>query len=479
MLFNSPEFLFIFLPATFFLYFFALRHKKVILSKIVLIVGSLFFYGYWNPIYLWLLTASILFNYFLGTKILELKSQKKSKILLIFGVFINLVVLGYFKYSNFFLENLNYFIDGKINATHIILPLGISFITFQKIAFLFDCHQKKLARPNFYDYSLFVSFFPQLIAGPIVHHSEIIPQFKTLKSKFINHRNISLGIFIFAVGLFKKVIIADSLASYNFSAFQDPELLFPAQAWLASFSYSLQIYFDFSGYSDMAIGAALLFNIKLPFNFNSPYKAGNIQDFWGRWHMTLSRFLKDYIYIPLGGSRLGEFRTYINLLIVFFISGLWHGASWAFVMWGMLHGAAICVHRLWVKFGFSMNKYLGIFTTFMFVNFAWIFFRMENFNKAILMIKKMLFVDFDTNSIFGSELLLTLKNAAKLNTYGFVALFSTTIICYYILPIIFRDANDNCKNFKPNAKYLIIFAILFSIAFYNLQKPSTFIYFNF
>ncbi|MGM0642110.1 MAG: MBOAT family O-acyltransferase, partial [Thermotogota bacterium] len=242
---------------------------------------------------------------------------------------------------------------------------------------------------DFLNYGVFVTFFPQLIAGPIVHHKEMMPQFTNHQNTIINYKNIAIGLFVFSVGLFKKVVIADTFAVWATTGFDKTEILTFFEAWAASLSYTFQLYFDFSGYTDMAIGAALLFNIKLPQNFNSPYKALNIRDFWRRWHMTLSRFLRDYVYIPMGGNRNGNFRTCKNIMATFILGGLWHGAGWTFVFWGFLHGLALVIHRLWNQAGLKLNSFSGWFITFNFVNIAWVFFRAEEWKDAVKVLKGM------------------------------------------------------------------------------------------
>ena len=283
------------------------------------------------------------FNFIIGRKL----SSNPSKPLLIFGIIANVALLGYFKYADFFIENVNSLFGTNIDLLNLALPLAISFFTFQQIAYLVDSYRKETKEYSFLNYALFVTFFPQLIAGPIVHHKEMMPQFENKWNLVKKYKNIALGLFIFSIGLFKKVVIADTFAIWATNGFDNATTLNLFEAWATSLSYTFQLYFDFSGYTDMAIGIALLFNIKLPINFNSPYKALNIQDFWRRWHITLGRFLRDYIYIPLGGNRTGKFRNYLNLLITFLIAGIWHGASWMFVFWGFLHGVAMVVHRAW------------------------------------------------------------------------------------------------------------------------------------
>ncbi|NPA64988.1 MAG: MBOAT family protein, partial [Epsilonproteobacteria bacterium] len=312
------------------------------------------------------------------------------KLLLAAGIAFNLALLGYFKYADFFIQNINSLFGLEIPLLHLALPLAISFFTFQQIAYLVDSYRGETREYSFLNYALFVTFFPQLIAGPIVHHAEMMPQFASVRNKVKNYFNIALGLFIFSIGLFKKVVIADTFAQWANQGFDVAKELTMPEAWATSLSYTLQLYFDFSGYTDMAIGAALLFNIKLPMNFFSPYKATNIQDFWRRWHITLSRFLRDYLYIPLGGNRKGRVRTYFNLFITFLLGGIWHGAGWTFVAWGALHGAALVVHRMWKEFvGRKLPVVLAWFITFNFVNIAWIFFRAKNFEDAMKVLEGM------------------------------------------------------------------------------------------
>ncbi|MDN5089969.1 MBOAT family O-acyltransferase, partial [Aliarcobacter butzleri] len=305
----------------------------------------------------------------------------------------NLGLLGYFKYTDFFLDNFNGIFGTNIPLPHIILPLGISFFTFTQIAFLVDAYKQEAKEYSLINYMLFVTYFPHLLAGPILHHKEMMPQFASKYNWVKNYRNIALGLFIFSIGLFKKVVIADTFAIWANAGFDTATTLNLIEAWATSLSYTFQLYFDFSGYTDMAIGISLMFNIKLPINFNSPYKALSIQDFWRRWHMTLSRFLRDYLYIPLGGNRKGNIRTYVNLITTFLLGGLWHGAGWTFIIWGLLHGIALAIHRLWQSLGFRMNKILAWFITFNFINITWIFFRAKDFESAMKVLGSMFSFD--------------------------------------------------------------------------------------
>lgn len=383
MLFNSYTFIFAFLPITFFIYFYLNSKKLTTASVAFLVFASLFFYSWWNILYLPLILASMLFNFVMGNYLSKPLKAFNKKAFLWFGIGSNVGLLGYFKYTDFLLDNFNGFFGSSIPLPHIVLPLGISFFTFTQIAYLVDCYKGKVKEYDFIRYALFVTYFPHLLAGPILHHAEMMPQFANIRNKTKNYRNIAMGLFLFSIGLFKKVVIADTFAIWANAGFDTATTLSFFEAWATSLSYTFQLYFDFSGYTDMAIGASLLFNIKLPINFNSPYKACDIQDFWRRWHMTLSRFLRDYIYIPLGGNRQGEFRTYDNLFTTFLLGGLWHGAGWTFIFWGTLHGFALMIHKAWKTLGFTMNKYLAWFITFNFVNITWIFFRAKQWDDAL------------------------------------------------------------------------------------------------
>ena len=395
MLFNSYIFLFGFLPITLVGFYLigGRGHHRVAMSWLV--AASLFFYGWWNPAYLGLIFASMLFNYAMGL-VLGGNAKHKPRGLLWFGIAANLGLIGYFKYANFFVDNLNWSLGSSYHLETIILPLAISFFTFQQIAYLIDAHRGETREYNFLHYCLFVTFFPQLIAGPIVHHKEMLPQFARDIIYKLNTRYLAVGITIFIFGLFKKVVIADGVAVYATPVFEAAEngvALTVFEAWGGVLAYTLQLYFDFSGYSDMAIGLARMFGIILPLNFYSPYKARNIIDFWSRWHITLSRFLRDYLYIPLGGNRKGRARRYTNLMVTMLIGGLWHGAGWTFVMWGALHGFYLIVNHFWHSlrrmFGHDLEKTsmagrgAARMLTLIAVMIGWAFFRAESFEGAL------------------------------------------------------------------------------------------------
>ena len=486
MLFNSYEYIFFFLPITFFIYFFLLNKRLITGAKGFLVFASLFFYSWWNVAYLPLILTSMLFNYVIGNSLNEnfKKVQMHKKTLLGFGIAANLALLGYFKYVDFFLENFNLLFDGSVPLLNLALPLAISFFTFQQIAYLVDSYRKETAEYDFLNYALFVTFFPQLIAGPIVHHKEMMPQFASRWNLVKNYKNIALGLFVFSMGLFKKVVIADTFAQWATAGFDNAAVLNFFEAWATSLSYTFQLYFDFSGYTDMAIGAALLFNIKLPINFNSPYKARDIQDFWRRWHITLSRFLRDYIYIPLGGNRKGSFRTYSNLMATFILGGLWHGAGWTFVFWGFMHGGALVIHRFWKALGFTMNAALAWFITFNFINISWVFFRAKEFEDALKVLKGM----FGFNGLMLPE---------KLEPYfpdflGVYLNFSTVFLhigaeskttLYLISASLIVLLLPNSMELRAKIVFtkwtLLLFASMSAYALLHLNQMSEFLYFNF
>lgn len=394
MLFNSHAFIFIFLPFVF-LVFVVFRSKAPVWSITWLIFASVFYYGWWKPQFLILLFVSIAINLFFGRILINTYnslSRSICQVILALGIIFNLGILGYFKYAGFLVFNINALFHTGFPNPNILLPIGISFITFQKISFLIDAYRGHVRNFSTLNYIFFVTFFPQLIAGPIVHHSEIMPQLVTIPDRNLKS-DFAVGISIFIFGLFKKIIVADSLATYanaGYAMVAHGQPLDAASAWITVLSYSFQLYYDFSGYSDMAIGVARLFGIHLPLNFYSPYKASSIIDFWRRWHITLSRFLRDYLYIPLGGSQLGAFRRYLNLSIVMLLGGLWHGANWTFVAWGSIHGLLLSINHAWRKLPFKPTSFyfskfvypLSVITTFLLVTLAWIPFRAETIQEA-------------------------------------------------------------------------------------------------
>lgn len=489
MLFNSYEFIFAFLPITFFIYFYLNNKRLIDISKGFLVFSSLFFYSWWNISYLPIILSSMFINYLIGgllSNIVDKGAKNLSrKSVLVVGIIANLSLLGYFKYFDFFLENVNYSLGTDISLLHLTLPLAISFFTFQQIAYLVDSYRKETKEYDFLNYALFVTFFPQLIAGPIVHHKEMMPQFANIRNKVISYRNIAKGVFVFSIGLFKKVVIADTFSVWATAGFDSSVPLNFFEAWATSLSYTFQLYFDFSGYTDMAIGLALLFNIRLPINFNSPYKATNIQDFWRRWHITLSRFLKDYIYIPLGGNRKGEFRTYANLLMTFVLGGIWHGAGWTFVFWGFLHGIALVIQRAWNQTGLRLWKWLAWLITFNFVNIGWVFFRAKEWDDAVHVLSAMFSFDYIVLPGSLKSHLISLKEYGVEFGFMFNHILGSTgqtigfLVLGFVLTLFFKNSNDNISEFEFSLKSVVLASLAFSVAVLSMTKVSEFLYFNF
>lgn len=400
MLFNSATFVFLFLPVVLLGLYVVGRWGAHRFALVFLVVASSVFYGWFKAIYLPLLAILTAFNYLCGRRLsLDCEKGKRRPVLLAVGIAVNLGVLAYFKYMNFFLANLNALFATHFSVGNVLLPLGISFFIFQKIAYLSDSYNGETGSYTPLEFACFVMYFPQLIAGPIVHHRELIPQLRQRLQ--ITVTDLSAGLSLFTLGLLKKIVLADPLAHFADTLFNltnagqgQPLIL----SWSAAIGFTLQIYFDFSGYTDMALGLALMMGIRLPLNFNSPYQAVNIIDFWRRWHMTLSRFLRDYLYIPLGGNRRGEQRRYVNLMITMLLGGLWHGAGWTFIAWGGLHGFYLIVNHGWqgvkAKFGFPnstrVTRAIGRLTTFLAVVLAWVFFRAPTFGAARVLLKGMI-----------------------------------------------------------------------------------------
>ena len=470
MVFSSNVFIFYFLPTVLVLYYIALKINKT-LSHIVLVLASLFFYGYWEIKNLWIIIATIIFNYFWAVL---LSKENQKKIFLYLGIIVNLTPLFIYKYFDFFAKSLHRISGLPAPLLNLILPIGISFFTFQQIAYLVDSFEEKKCEKSLINYALFVSFFPQLIAGPIVHHKEILPQFNE-KQKF-NSTEFLHGLYFFILGMTKKLLIADYLSAHLKTIHLNNTLDY----WIVSLSFTFQIYFDFSGYSDMAIGLGKLFGIKLPQNFNSPYKACSISDFWRRWHITLGRFLFTYIYKPLGGSKVNQNVTLRNLFITFLISGLWHGAGLAFIVWGVFHGIAIVVQRLYkayLKKYYALSKHISWALTFLFINTTWVFFRYglekHSTKSALKFIKKM----YD-------PLLDPLRDIRDLIVYGNPSFkhFGNYILIFLIFIVFLANnlnQNEKANKIRTWKFFLLGIALALCILALNSHKIQEFIYFNF
>jgi alginate O-acetyltransferase complex protein AlgI len=417
VLFTTAAFICLFLPVTL-VGFFVIARTHHMGAALWLLLASVFFYGYWMPEFTMLLLGSIIGNFLFGTAIAKRADSENARDrrwghkLLVIAVTANLALLAYYKYANFFVENLDMALGVDWEIGKVVLPIGISFFTFTQIAFLVDTWRKGVREYKFIHYGLFVTYFPHLIAGPVLHHAQMMPQFKDPSTYRFNGGNFSAGLAIFALGMFKKVVLADGISPYADAIFNaadtggSPDAL---EAWLGAVAYSLQLYFDFSGYSDMAIGLSWMFNVRLPFNFDSPYKAVSITEFWRRWHMTLSQFLRDYLYIALGGNRRGVVRRYANLMTTMVLGGLWHGASWSFIIWGFLHGLYLAINhgfRAWCgpiwrdrldrSRTFTLLAWL---LTMLAVVIAWVLFRAETLAGAWMILQGMaqLWTPIDTH----------------------------------------------------------------------------------
>lgn len=494
MLFNSYIFIFVFFPIVLILYYTLNHFKKYELSKAMLLIASLYFYAYFEWSYLWIMLLSIIVNFAFSKWFEQLNLEQKyslRKVLFFVAIAFNLGIIGYFKYYNFFLENVNALLGTNIPLPHILLPLGISFFTFHQLSFVIDCYQCKAPSYHLLDYALFVSYFPQLIAGPIVTHEELVPQIESKNNKRFNFEFFSKGIFAFAFGMAKKVLIADTFGNAVNWGFSHIPSLSSSDALLTMLAYTFQIYFDFSGYCDMATGIGLMMNIELPQNFNSPYRSLSITEFWKRWHMTLTRFFTHYIYIPLGGNRKGAARTYLNILIVYLCSGIWHGANWTFILWGVMHGIACVLDRITKRHTEKWHPVIRWLLTFTFINFTWIFFRADNIESAMQMINRIFSGSFNPiqsglYSAFYTDSATTILSWFLPNQYYYVhsatpaLIVTTAYFCFaFFAALNMKNTNERIETFKPRFSLAFISAALLCYAILSLSGVSTFLYFNF
>ena len=511
MLFNSYSFIFLFLPVVLAGYF-VLGRSGNLAPVVWLALASLAFYAYGNWQYLPLLLASIAFNYAIGYLLIakELRPNLRFAVLTA-SVAGDLLLLGIFKYAGFLTANFNEaFSTGFV--VNILLPVGISFYTFTQIAFLVDAYRGKVARYALPHYALFVTYFPHLIAGPILHHRDMIPQFERAEAKRPDPHLILCGLIIFAIGLFKKTCLADGIQPLVGPAFGPGSPTFD-QAWIGALAYTFQLYFDFSGYSDMAIGISLMFGIFLPLNFNSPYKAVSIVDFWRRWHMTLSQFLRDYLYISLGGNRRGPVMRYVNLMITMLLGGLWHGAGWTFVLWGGLHGLYLTIHHAWqalrirlghdVAHASSAGRTIGIALTFLAVVVAWVFFRAPTLHGALSILHAMSGLNGVT---LPDAIALRAGTFANwLTAWGVVFtpgggrdFMMTYVWVMALLPVVFlapntqqimhrfspaldqrADGDNSIFAWSPQWRWIVAMAFVLACGLLSLTQPTEFLYFQF
>lgn len=489
MLFNSYEFLFLFLPVSLAVFFLLARLGRPLAAAWFAAV-SLFFYGWWDPRYVPLLLASIAFNYGMGYAIGRFRGRFQAKALLIAALAVNLSLLAVFKYTDFAIDSVNGVFDLGIPHANLILPLGISFFTFTQISFLVDVYRGLAREHNFIHYMLFVTFFPHLIAGPVLHHSQMMPQFALPSTYRLSAANLAMGLSMFTIGLAKKVLLADTFGEYAgpvFSATQDGITPGFFVSWLGALAYTLQLYFDFSGYCDMAIGLSRMFGIDLPINFNSPYKAWNITEFWRRWHMTLSQFLRDYLYIPLGGNRSGPSRRYLNLMITMLLGGLWHGANWTFVVWGGLHGVYLIINHLWrdwyAKLGVArrggsrIGRVIGTGITFLAVVVAWVYFRADSLGSANTMVSSM----FGFHGI-AFHLEGQLVELRALGVKRFIGYLALGLVIVWALPnsqsLVTAKATGPLA-WSPSLVWALSYGLLLGISLLFILRTSEFLYFQF
>ncbi len=467
MLFNSSEFIFIFLPIVVIVYYALNKLRLIKIATAWLVMASLYFYSNWNINFLPIIITSTIFNYSIGSTLTgNFKLNVDKKFLMFFGIVGNLLILGYYKYFNFLIDNINAVFHQNFNYMNIIMPLAISFFTFQQIAYLVDSYNGKTKDYDFLTYCLFITFFPRLMQGPITRAEEMMPQFYSLRKKFLNWKNLSLGLFLFSVGLFKKVVFADLLSKWVVFGYGNIDSLTLLESWITVLSYTFQIYFDFSGYTDMALGLGLMFNIVIPQNFNNPYIANDIQDFWRRWHITLSRCLKDYVYIPLGGNRKGTFRTYMNVFWVFLICGIWHGANWTYIIWGIMHGIASIINRGYKLLKIELPFVISWAMTFIFVCISWIYFSAPSIAIANkLFLNSVNFLNFDLPRIYGFDM----RFRASGNSWEIYPLIVLPIMIIFIFNNFFRN---KLRDFTPTTRYSIYIVFMLLVSFYNIFKPD-------
>ncbi|MCR5278311.1 MAG: MBOAT family protein [Lachnospiraceae bacterium] len=484
MLFNSYLFIFLFFPVCM-AGFFGLNHfRKFQAARVFLFAMSMWFYGYFNPSYILIILSSILINYLAYRYINAHKESPSKKVAMILAVTANLLILGFYKYMDFFIENINTVFKTDYPLLHIMLPLGISFFTFQQISFVVDAYRNEVPDYDFISYACFVSYFPQLIAGPIVSHKELVPQLMSEDNKTFSWDNFAKGAYLFILGLSKKVLLADVFGGAVPYGFTIAENLNSTTAWLVIFGYTIQLYFDFSGYCDMAMGIGKMMNMDIPQNFNSPFKSKDMQELWGRWHMTLNRFLTSYVYIPLGGNRKGKFRTYLNVMIVFFLSGLWHGAAWTYVIWGLLNGVAVSLARM-LKKPISFNPRL-VAAPINFVIWALLFviFRAESFSQAFAIYRNAFSFDFGPIDYTYKEAFRVIEIKKVLAFTHIEGRFPYLILIGFYVTALFiifgcKTAYSHMQSFKPKVSNCIVSMFLLLWAICSFAGKSVFLYFNF
>lgn len=476
MIFSTYAFIFLFLPVTFFGYRLLCVLKLHSLAKLWLVLASLAFYAIGSAGFVLVFIASVFFNYVVGNLIIKADGPRAAltrRILLTVGLVENIALLGYYKYTNFMINNYILLTGHTVEFWNIVLPIGISFFTFQLIAYLVDCYRGEAEDHSVLHFLLFITFFPQLIVGPIVHHKEIIPQFNNADQPLFNKNNFMLGLFIFCVGCAKKVVLADPLTAFGEQFYADVAGADVATAWVAVLSYTLSYYFDLSGYADMAIGLGLLFNIRLPQNFESPYKARNFREYWQRWHMSLSRFLNDYVFRTFYRKGRGSFNFYSAVMITFLVSGFWHGAGWNFVLWGIVNGIFVCMAHFMRRNGLSLPGPLAWLLCFAGVVGTRILFVSSGTTQAIAVFRK-LFDFSEFSGMTASGVVGEIAAFAAYNLYILVLLAVAMGIAFFA-----KNTRQITENFRPNAKFALWGAFLFVLALSQMTTVSDFLYFQF
>jgi len=487
MLFNSYIFIFLFFPLVVFGYY-GLHHigwDKAALG--FLVVMSLIFYGYNSTVYLVILVVSIILNYLLVWIMNRVGSRGIRQLFLIAGLFLNIGILFYFKYYDFFIENINVILGTQYHFLRMTLPLGISFYTFQQLSYVIDSYKGNCAQYRFMEYAAYVSFFPQLIAGPIVYHDELIPQLHEKENHHIHYENLSKGIYAFALGMAKKVLVADTMSRVVTAGFSNVDELNSISAVIVMVCYSIQIYFDFSGYCDMAYGIGFMFNIELPINFNSPYKAASVKELWERWHMTLTRFFIKYVYIPLGGSRKGKIRTYLNTMVVFLVSGIWHGANWTFVLWGILNGIGILFDRIFAKFLNKFPRIIRKVITYCFFTATLILFRSDSLQQSWQMFHNFFEIG---NGRVHTEITESFNKMIEVNMIEHLGLGSMIeanpcflLVVFAVVVLIacqvMRNTQEKVRDDKYGTGKIVTTVVLLIWSVLSLSEVSEFLYFNF
>jgi len=485
VLFNSYPFILLFLPVTIIGYFYLTKQHFITAAKAWLVLASLAFYGWWNMAYLPLMVGSILFNFAVGTILVQGPSKKHvlpPKRILQVGLLMNISLLGYFKYTDFFLDNINILYGTHYLLPNILLPLGISFFTITQITYLVDCYEGLVKEMDFLNYLLFVTFFPHLLMGPILHHKQMMPQFDSLRSKVFQPRNFMYGILLFTIGLVKKVLLADTFASWANQGFTAGTQLTVLEAWAVSLSYTFQLYFDFSGYSDMALGTARMFNIHLPINFNTPYKATTIIEFWQRWHISLTQFITTYLYTPIlkGMGKITFANAMLATFIAMVIAGLWHQAGWGFLLFYILHAMALIMNHWWRRRKYKLPTALAWLLTFLFVNFTLVIMRSPELTTAFAMIRTMLGWG---RFVIPDVLLPYLTWLPGITIYGAFTMITLQTLSYlivgFLLSICWKNSQQLATSIRPNYASALVVATALIITLLHLNQVSEFLYFKF